>query len=378
MKILMLNYEYPPLGGGAGIAMSNMLDEFAGSKELSIDLITSSTGPLEVRPIAGNITGHFLNIGKGGHLHSQSLKDLLRYTFAAIKYARKLVRQNHYDLVHAYFGIPCGYIAMKLGLPYIVSLRGSDVPFHNPKYRLLDILFFKRMSRKIWRRAACVISNSESLKQEAALTAPRQPVEIVYNGVDTRRFFPAEQKNDNTVRFVFTGRLSAIKGLASLVEGYAMFVSKYPEQPAELVLAGDGPMREALEGIVQKHQISQKVCFLGRIENEQVPDILRNGDVFVLTSISEGMPMSILEAMASGLGVICTDIVTLKKLVGDGEGGFIVPKSDAHAIFTAIEKYIQSGKELIDMHGKRNREKALQMSWRHAAEAYIRYYEKTM
>jgi hypothetical protein len=81
----------------------------------------------------------------------------------ALSYSKKLCLTQKYDICHAFFGIPCGYITMKLkekyDIPYIVSLRGSDVPFYSKKYYWLDKLAFKRLSKKIWAQADTVVAN---------------------------------------------------------------------------------------------------------------------------------------------------------------------------------------------------------------------------
>ncbi|MDD5439675.1 MAG: glycosyltransferase, partial [Candidatus Omnitrophica bacterium] len=135
MNILMLNYEYPPLGGGAGIATACIINEFLRYPDLTIDLITSSTGARRTETPGKNITVHFLDIGKReSNLHFQSIRDLLVYSWKAYRYARRLTGLKQYDLVHAIFGVPSGLVALFLGRPFLISLRGSDVPYHTPRF----------------------------------------------------------------------------------------------------------------------------------------------------------------------------------------------------------------------------------------------------
>jgi hypothetical protein len=163
----MLNYEYPPLGGGAGVALRYLLTGLSESANVRVDVVTSSMTGDKVEAFSNHITFHFLDIGKTGSPHYQSAGDLIAYAVRAYCYSKGLIRQRRYDLIHAFFGIPSGYVAMKLGLPYIVSLRGSDVPFYNARFKILDTLFFRRGSRHIWRRAARVVANSEGLRRLA-------------------------------------------------------------------------------------------------------------------------------------------------------------------------------------------------------------------
>ena len=142
MRILFFNYEYPPLGGGAGNATFYLLQEFSKISGLEIDLITSSIDKFKIEELTTNIRIHYLDIGKKNTFHFQSQKDLLIYSWKAYFYAKKLIKQKKFDLTLAFFGIPCGYIAMRLKIPYIVSLRGSDVPGYNERFKILDKFIF--------------------------------------------------------------------------------------------------------------------------------------------------------------------------------------------------------------------------------------------
>ena len=120
VNILLLNYEYPPIGGGASNATYYILKEFSKIRNIKIDVITSSVSSFEIINFSSNIKIHRLDIGKNGNLHYQSNKELLLFSWKAYWYVKNKLKINEYDLIHAFFGIPCGYLAMKLNIPYIV------------------------------------------------------------------------------------------------------------------------------------------------------------------------------------------------------------------------------------------------------------------
>ena len=154
MRILLLNYEYPPLGGGAGNAAQYLIRKLITQQELSIDVVTSSVDAYSQEQYADRITIHRLNIRKRGrNIYHQSLFNLLTFSWKSYWYIRQLRKQHHYDGIHAFFGMPCGLIAAAHRLPFIVSLRGSDVPFYNPRFYLLDVLFSRVVSKWIWKHA---------------------------------------------------------------------------------------------------------------------------------------------------------------------------------------------------------------------------------
>src|SRR4030042_6239409 len=127
MKILILNYEYPPLGGGAGNAAFYLLREFSKTPDLEIALVTSSIdNKYHLEKVGENIEIHRLPIGKRNlNMHFQTNRELLVYSWKAFWFSKKLIRhlaerKQKFDLALAFFGIPCGYIAKKLGLPFFL------------------------------------------------------------------------------------------------------------------------------------------------------------------------------------------------------------------------------------------------------------------
>ncbi len=366
MRILFINYEYPPLGGGAGVAMQYLLRGLADEEGFVADLVTSSVDRHRVEALSPNLRIHYLDIGKRASYHYQTNRDLLTYSAKAYLYGKKLIKGARYDLIHAFFGIPCGVVAGRLGLPYIVSLRGSDVPFYNKRFETLDRLIFKRMSKRLWKHAAAVVTNSEGLKRLALQTSPSQPMEIIQNGVDIDLFCPPDTKRDRDKKILIsTGRLIERKGYHFLIEALEGLAGY------ELQLVGDGNMREDLESLAREKGVD--VTFLGKREREELPAILQNADIFVLPSMNEGMSNSLLEAIACGLPVIVTDVGGSAEIVKGN--GYVVEKASAPALCDALRHY-QEDPSLIPVHGRASREIALTMSWRNMAERYLALYRQ--
>ncbi|MFH1586200.1 MAG: glycosyltransferase family 4 protein [archaeon] len=367
LRILMLNYEFPPLGGGAGNATYYLLKEFSKFKNLEIDLITSSTGKYKEETFAKNIKIYYLDIGKKGSLHYQKNSDLLKYSLKAYKLAKKLKKERGYNLCHAFFGIPCGYIAMKLNIPYIVSLRGSDVPGHNPKYNLLDSLLFRRLSKKIWRNAREVIANSEDLKNEAEMI--KEDIKIIPNGVDSSFYKKIKTKRDKKFVILYVGRLSIVKGLDYLLKAF----SKLDKKNAQLVLVGGGDQEEHLKTLANKLGINNRVKFLGILDKKQLVKIYNSSGVFVLPSLKEGMSNTLLEAMSCSLPAIVTNTGGASELIKGN--GFVVESKDSQELFESMKK-LYSNKVLRDKMGKKSRVIAENMDWGNVGDKYLRLYHE--
>lgn len=366
-RILMLNYEFPPLGGGAANATKYILKEFAKYDDMKIDLITSSTSNFKIENFASNITIHYLDIGKNNKNRlNQTNKELLIYSKKTYFYCKKLVQINNYDLCHAFFGIPCGFIAKRLGLPYIVSLRGSDVPFYSQKYYWLDKLAFRRLSINIWNNANSVIANSEGLRDLAYQTKSDKTIGVIYNGIDCDEFIcKSNYKTSKTIRIIAGTRLIKRKGFIYLIRALKELKN------VKLSLIGEGSEFDILKN--EANKLGVDVDFLGFIEHNKISSILLQQDLYVLPSFNEGMCNFTLEAMASGLPILVTDIGGTKELLKDN--GFLIKKKNSNDIRKKIEIFLNDF-SLIEKMGKKSRKIAENMNWTGIAKSYYNEYNK--
>lgn len=365
----MLNYEFPPLGGGAGNAAYYLLKEFK-KVDVKIDLVTSSLGSFKIRRFAKNINIHYLDIGKKGNLHYQTNKDLLMYSFKAYGYSKKLMKTNEYDFCHAFFGVPCGYIAMKLGLPYVVSLRGSDVPFYNKRFYWFDKFVFKRLSKKVWINAKKVIALSYNSVALAKRTFKKKKIDVIYNGVDTKEFKPDKQvlSREKTFNILFVGRLIERKGLMYLLDAFNELVKKYPY--ARLEVAGGGPLFGEYEGFVKNNRLKGKVRLYGVLPHTKTHKLYKKSHVFVLPSLNEALGNVTHEAIASGLPVITTNTGAAELV---RENGYIIKKANSKEIYDSLEKLIKN-KKIREKMSRKSRLMAQKMGWDSCAEKYMDVY----
>lgn len=370
MRILMLNNEYPPLGGGGSNACKYILKEFA-NKDLDVDVVTSSSSKtFEMEKIGDTVNIYKLPINKKD-IHYWTQREIITYSWKANKFIKKLMEEQEYDVCHAFFGIPCGAISylLRKKIPYIVSLRGSDVPGFNDRFGF-QYVFLKPIIKTIWKRAGAVVANSEGLKELALLTSPDQEISVIYNGIDVSEFKPDfNRTNDgNGLRIVCVSRLIERKGIKYLIEA----IGKLRDKNVKLVLVGEGNQEEELKKLAHDLGISNMVDFKGYISHDNIANIYKNSDIFVLPSLNEGMSNALLEGMASGLTVIVTDTGGTVELV-DGNG-IIVPMGDSEAIVEAIRRIMEHPDERKRMNIK-SREIAQRMGWEAVGESYLRLYE---
>ncbi len=370
MKILVLNYEFPPLGGGAGHVTCQLLRAFEKRPDLSFDLVTSSSRGAGLETFSENARIHYLDIGKTGDLHYQTNRDLLAYSWKSYRYAKNLVAQGGYDLCHAFFGVPCGFVAGRLGLPYGVSLQGSDVPFFNERFKIPDRLVFRRLSKRIWRRASWVVANSEGLRDLALTTSPRQRIEIIPNGVDVDLFQPGE-KSGSGLRVVCAARLIRRKRIDLLIRA----MDELRDENVTLALAGTGNEEERLKDLARDLGLEERVRFAGYVEHDKVPAFFQAADLFVLPSVSEGMSIAVLEAMASGLPILMNDTGGSSEVLEDGANGFLLETGSVPDIVRKIREYL-GNRDLLRRQGSVSRKKAEGLSWGMIADRYADLYRQ--
>lgn len=383
MKVLFLNYEYPPLGGGAANATAYLLDAFSRMPDVEVDLITSSIdSEYHCDVIVDTIRIHRLPIGKHArNLHFQSVKDLLIYSVKAYFFSRKLMKATKYDIIHAFFTVPCGAIAWKLhresGVPYIVSLRGSDVPGYSDRFSFL-YSFLRPITRLIWRQASAVISNSQGLKELALQTDSHQEIAIIPNGVDTTHFLPNPKKvvQEPYILHLTLGasRVTDRKGIKYLIEAIQLLKD---ECPLELTVIGDGNAKARLEQLVIEYSLTSQITFVGRIPREETLRYYQAADIFVLPSLNEGMSNAMLEALSCGLPLVTTRTGGAMELVKDGENGLLVEYRDARDLARALRKVAQDADLRVRM-GEKSRALVETMSWQNVATKYVEAYRKTI
>lgn len=273
----------------------------------------------------------------------------------------------------AWSGVPAGFLAFCLHFffkkPFIILLRGADVPFHEKKWYWLDSLIFCWLSPFLWKQADAVIANSETLRKSAWKNSPKQEILLIYNGINTQKFAQkTEIKTDfKPFSIISTGRLSEIKGYHFLIQALENI------ENCELTLIGDGSWKEILQNLARAKNV--KVHFLGNLPHDTIAKLLPEAHLYVLSSLNEGMSNSLLEALTCGLPVVATDVGGTKELIK--ENGIVVEKESAQELRQAIEYYLRNPEKTL-VHGAKSREIALQFSWESVAEQFLAVFQKVI
>jgi len=370
----MINYEFPPIGGGAGQAHLAILKQYAGKADLKVDVLASAPKPgFVTQKLSDNVTIHTVGVHKK-NLHFWRKIEVVEWVLRATPPYRRLLKENQYDLVHAFFGLPTGWLCYRTvnRLPYIISLRGSDVPGGHARLQL-EYKLLGPLLKKIWQKADALVACSDGLKNRARRFLADANIDIIPNGVDLDRFHPAVNKElSGELKLLTVGRLSVTKRFEMLVE--AVEILNKRGENVRLTISGGGGLLEPLKNLVgQKHLTN--VDLTGRLETGKMPDVYRQHDMFVSASMQEGMSNAMLEAMASGLPIITTKCEGVEELISDN--GIVVENDSADSLADAIVKLAKNRQQYKNMCAAA-RSQAEKFGWDKVAIGYIELYQRVL
>lgn len=328
LKILFINYEYPPLGGGGGHACSQIARQLAAMGH-DVSVMTSRFKGFSSFEIENGVRLHRIPTIRR-HLEKCSVFEMMVFLVMSLFYAPFLCRREKPDVVIAFFSIPCGPAALLLNLlfkiPYIVALRGGDVPGFLPE----QLSFYHRMTSPltswIWRRAAALTANSKGLAGLAEKFSSKAHVHVIPNGVEEVFFYErsAIERSQDVLHVLSVGRLSEQKKVDRQISVFGRLFQQ-GKRSIHLNIVGDGPLRADLERQAKELGVfGETVFFHGWCDRSRIAAQYRAADIFMLTSDFEGMPNVVLEAMAASLAVVATDAPGTVELVRHGENGFLV------------------------------------------------------
>lgn len=298
-----------------------------GGLERLLGDIARHHNPDQCRPefLALNEVGRFADVIRDAGCPVHTLRPAGR--IGQLGQMIRLFRQRQFDVVHTHNTYPHinGSIAARLaGVPVVLNTRHGQRAGHGWKSRTQF-----RWASHLVNRIVAVSDDAASLCVEADGVARRKVIRI-WNGIDIDDFDfsgPVDQPVAISV-----ARLSAEKDFPTLLRAMAVAIRAVPELTLKLV--GDGPERPALERLSQELGLTGHVEFLG--ERQDVPRLLAQAAFFVTSSLTEGISLTLLEAMAVGLPVIATSVGGNSEIVDDGRTGQLVPPGNVGALASAI------------------------------------------
>lgn len=374
MRILMLDNEFPPLGGGMGTANQALLKQFANRLDLEIDLITSALGGrLESERFARRIRIIKVPVWNN-NLHHSTNRELLTYATQALALAFKLHHTRPYDFCFAWSAAPAGGVALALRwlvkLPYLVWVSGPDIPGFERRYRLL-YPFLSPIIRAVWRNASIVVAKCKDEVDMIHSVDGGIDVTLIPNGVDPAIFRPGPPTPDNgSLRLLCSARLIERKGQHHLIEAVKRLTDEGIE--VTLSLVGTGDSQTDFEALARKLGLEKRVRFVGYVSREEIAAHYAAAHIFVLPSYNEGMSLATLEAMATGLPVVVTNGGTAE-LVEEEVNGLTFDWADVDTLAAHLRR-LAADRALARRMGIASRARAANFSWSMIAERYLELF----
>jgi len=377
VRILMLNNEFPPLGGGTGTVNRALLKCFARVPGLEIDLITSALGKsAQEETFTDNIRIFKVPV-RNKNIHHSSNRELIAYFIRGFFLSLNLHRERRFDLCFAWSAVPAGGIALLLWrlfrLRYLVRVCGPDIPGFERRYRTIYALLCP-VIRAIWRGAEGVVAKSNVELEMIRTLDNTTNVSLIHNGVDLSTFKPGDAVPDSgPLRLLCVGRLIERKGQHHLIDAMKRLTDEGIDVTLDLV--GTGDARLTNETQVNKLGLNGRVRLLGYVPREEMACHYAAAHVFVLPSYNEGMSVALLEAMASGLPVIVTPTGGTAELVDPGVNGFIFDWADVNSL-TGYLRRLALDRSIIRRMGAASQLRVASFTWSAAAERYLEMFKQ--
>lgn len=376
MKTLMINYEFPPVGGGAGRATWYLCQHLS-KMGVKVDVLTS-IGKTNGKFALGQVNVFAIPITRRS-VHETGLRGIIEFLLRGSVKAWHLTRTNNYDLIHYFFSVPTGLLSFFVGrsIPYIVSLRGGDVPgYCSCEFQIVQRLL-KPLNQLIWRRATAAVALSNDLGETSGRLERKIEFDVIYNGVDINIFRPLKverREGEKPVQLLCVARLTEWKGIQYLLKA----VDQLRHENIHLTIIGTGYYEQTLRRLSSKLDLEDIVTFEGSQPYRGLADIYNKGDIFVLPSYGDSFGQVYTEAMACGLPIVAARFGGVQEFVENGVNGFLVTARSADALADSLQRLINDS-SLRRCMGQRNVDKVrAEFSWESKAAQYLRVYERCL
>lgn len=353
MRILMLSDYFPPhMGGGVERVAAELCSGLV-RRGHTVGVLTLRTCPAPREEVRDGLAIH--------RVPAIDLTPWLGVQFSVsarvLTSAFRLVRRFRPDVIHAhnlFFRTTEVAAALRcvFDVPLITTLHLGKAEGGGRLLRTLIRSYESTMGRFIVRRSDHVIAVSNAVGEHAGrMGGSATRVTVIPNGVDMARFCPGSNGGNSGQKVLFVARLVPNKGPDTLLRAVPGVLDRHPQ--AQFAFVGDGPLRSSLEQLAERLDVARSVHFMGL--RDDVPELMRESTVFVRPSSLEGMPLTVLEAMASGVPVVATPVAGTAELLADGTNGFAIPVDADAELATAVCKLLDD-RPLAERMGRRGRQ----------------------
>jgi glycosyltransferase involved in cell wall biosynthesis len=282
------------------------------------------------------------------------------------------------DIIHVhniFFMLSLLTVLSRPGAPIVTTMHVGSLANLPGFTGAIGRLYERTLGASVLRRSRAITAVSSAVADHGARLCPELPVQVIPNTVDVERFRPPVETNGSQGKnqtILFLGRFARNKGPQYLVEAIPRVLSEIPEASFDFI--GDGPLRDSLAKRMAELGLNGKARIRGKVP-EVVP-VLQGAGVVVRPSLTEGMPLAVMEAMACGRPVLASRVGGTPDLIHDGETGILFEPGDVDALIAGLIHLLEDGQRAARM-GRRAREWAEgRMTWETVSRAYEQLYEE--
>lgn len=377
MKILFCNYEYPPLGGGGGVVNSALAEELA--KRHDVTVLTSQGCGVSSLSVVKGVRVIRTPVWFRRQLAVANFPSMIAYLATGTLAGRRLVRAERFDVVNTHFALPTGPVGQAVSragnLPNVLSVHGGDLYDPSKRSSAHRHGLLRASVRRLALGADAVVAQSSDTRDNLRrYFAPEIEPHVVPLGIAppppvvTSRAEHGLDERD--VLLISVGRLIDRKRVDQLIE----VVAALGDRRVKLSLIGAGPREHELREKAARLGVAELVRFEGAVDELTKFKLLSLADLYVSTSEHEGFGLVFLEAMASGLPVVCYARGGQRDFLRNGESGYLVPLHDRTAFAQRCRELIAEPARRAAM-GRANRARAREFYIESCARRYEEVFE---
>lgn len=370
MRILVLNHEFPPVGGGGGRAAEGICGTLA-KRGHEIKVLTSHLKDL---PREEKRDGyHIIRIPS---LRTQpfraSFLSMIAYVLAGLWAGLRLIRVFHPDVIHVHFAVPAGALAWMLSkitrVPYVLTAHLGDVPGGVPEKTSDWFRWVFPITRSIWRDASARVAVSEYTRT-LALKNYSEEILVIPNGVEVNLEKPDSIQINNPPVIVFAGRFMEQKSPLQVIRT----LNELKDIPWKCVMIGDGQLMPGVKKFVTDFGLEDRVTLTGWITPEEVMNWFGKSDILFMPSLSEGLPVVGVQALAKGLAIVATRVGGFVDLVDEDRNGYLIESGDTEGSQLKLRGLLKNPARLLSLR-QSSLEKAKSFEIAHIAEQYEKIF----
>ncbi len=370
MRILVLNHEFPPIGGGGGRAAESICQALA-KRGHEIKVLTSHFNDL---PREEQRDG--FDIVRIPTLRTQpfraSFLSMVVYVLSGLWAGLRLVRLFRPDVIHVHFAVPAGALAWMLSkltrTPYVLTAHLGDVPGGVPEKTNDWFRLIFPTTRWIWRDASARVAVSEYTRS-LALKHYNEEILVIPNGIDVDGDNGALMRVNDPPVIVFAGRFMEQKSPLQIIET----LSEIKDIPWKCVMIGDGPLMPEVKKSIEELGLGDHFILTGWITPDQVMKQFAQSDILFMPSLSEGLPVVGVQALSKGLAIVASRVGGFVDLVDEGQSGYLVEVGNSEGFKSRLQELLTNPSRLLSLR-QASLEKAKSFEITKIAEQYEKIF----